>query len=43
MINREYVKEKFLSNIKFWIKEGLLVRIAFIKEINILNKKVVKK
>ena len=43
MIEEKYIKEEFLSDIRFWVKKRLLVKVAFIEKIGIADKEVVEK
>ena len=39
----ECVKEKFLSDMGFWVREGLLVKVAFVGKMGTLDKEVVER
>ena len=43
LIGKKCVKEKFVSNIRFSVKEEFSVETVFIKKIRTLNKKVIEK
>lgn len=43
MTGRECVKEKFLSDMRFWVNEKFSVEVAFVRKMGTSDKKVVER